>query len=132
MIITELAWAAGLFDGEGSSYIHIRKTHTLKGIKIHYYIGIAISMRNNSFPLKRFQRAVEIGIVGKPDCNGTSYWRVHKFEEVQAVMFKLWKFLCPDKKKQFIRRMEEYLRLRIEMGHVSYKELHERYAKYTN
>lgn len=105
IILPELAWAAGFFDGEGTiacSFSH-RKTSRDGGNRtLQIQIG-----QTDPFVLRRFQKAVGgLGVVYGPYSrpNGRAkkiwFWSVANFEHVQAVVAMLWKFLSPIKRQQ--------------------------------
>lgn len=114
----ELAWAAGLFDGEGSIYIRKEKAKTSD--RILKYIQIDIGQTDRQV-LDRFQKAVNgLGKVYGPY---TTRSRVHKewnqrwefkgasFEHVQAIIAMLYQFLSPVKQGQtlgYLQEMREY------------------------
>lgn len=92
----ELAWAAGFFDGEGSTYYHGR-TETSSVVKLH--VG-----QKDRRALDRFRAAVGIGVVYGPHKTGNHcdmyYFLVNSQEEVQAVVAMLWHWLGPVKRQQ--------------------------------
>jgi hypothetical protein len=96
----ELAWAAGFFDGEGSSSLNVqrdgRKTTALS-------IG-----QTNREPLDKFDRATSnIGAVGGPyqpkNPKHTPWyrWSTGGLENCQLVMDMLWPWLCSIKREQW-------------------------------
>lgn len=100
----ELAWAAGLFDGEGSSFAYRMNTkHPRKGLKL------SIGQDHNPEVLYRFQDAVKAGAVcGGPGPKKNSEPR--KFPNrytyfaygptALGVLRLLWPFLSTPKKRQ--------------------------------
>lgn len=92
-----LAWAAGLFDGEGST--------TQSGR------SLVICMRQNDpRVLHRFQQAVGLGKVYGPYSEDGGkrqmwQWRATGWKNVQAIIAMLWTFLSPAKREQAVRRM---------------------------
>jgi len=93
----ELAWAAGLFDGEGWIGNHRRSTGRLQ-------VRLVIPQIDRRV-LDRFAAAVRIGkVFGPYDAKN----RVHKqfryvvthLPMVQAVIGQIWKFLAPVKREQ--------------------------------
>jgi hypothetical protein len=103
----ELAWAGGLFDGEGSSYLTKHRTHT------GYFNG-AVEVRQsglNGIPdvLDRFQLA--LGRIGR--LNGphnydwaeapVSRWRCEAQDDLQLVLHRLMPFIGTIKRKQAVR-----------------------------
>src|SRR5690349_14037251 len=98
----ELAWAAGLFDGEGNtSYSEKNKSRGYRTPSVHIHVG-------NTFKplLERFQVSVgglgKIYIMRKGDARNKRAWQLcaGSFEVVQAVIAMLWGFLSEEKKSQ--------------------------------
>jgi hypothetical protein len=94
----ELAWAAGFFDGEGSTSAHIGR-----GIQLHLP---QVDVR----PLQRFQLAVcGLGTLRGPyppkgkQQRSFCVWSLTKFEHSQAVIAMLWRYLSDPKKEQMTR-----------------------------
>jgi len=88
-----LAWAAGLFDGEGSTSIARR--------------GVRLAVKQHEpTVLLKFQDAVGLGTVYGPYAikgrEGFFEWSfvVTRFEHVQAVVAMLWPWLGPVKRYQ--------------------------------
>lgn len=97
----ELAWAAGLFDGEGSTY-------TDPNLRVSV-------VQNDRYVLDRFTAAVSgLGRVGggkriygrakKPMFS----WRTSDWREAQAVLALLWKWLSPQKRQQALAAFARY------------------------
>lgn len=99
--LIELAWAAGFWDGEGCTNFSRSYYWNSKGKHPRYRICAAVGQTNNRYPIHRFKAAVQIGNVSGPDSALKTSWRVSTFEEVQAVIAMLWKFLCPAKRNQY-------------------------------
>lgn len=98
---TELAWAAGFFDGEGTTCV---SGYTIK-------LSITQAGEYAVASLTRFSNAVGgLGAIGgpyehKPGPNGKPrkpmyYLNITGFEKVQAVIAMLWKYLGTQKKLQ--------------------------------
>lgn len=87
----ELAWAAGLFDGEGSASNN-RRTATTSSIKL------SVGQKDRRV-LDRFHAAVGVGTVYGPRA-GMYYYQAHSLESVQAVVAMLWQWLSPVKRGQ--------------------------------
>jgi hypothetical protein len=93
----ELAWAAGFFDGEGST------VHGIVNERVT--IGISIAQTDER-PLTRFKAAVGIGAVNgpyqpkNPKHKPSFAYTVNTFEHTQAVIAMLWRWLCEAKKEQ--------------------------------
>src|SRR6266540_1233355 len=98
----ELAWAAGLFDGEGSTIVTGRCS---------FVVTVA---QNEPFVLERFRRAVSRGKVFGPYLSGGRIqwaYRVARFEQAQYVLCLLWRWLSPAKREQATRALRT-------VGHV--------------
>lgn len=102
----ELAWAAGLFDGEGctATALSIRRPDAVR-----IYASVSQQSRSAEIVpsvLSRFQRAVGgLGYIGAPyfdDRSGTfaHKWRAESFIEAQAVIALLWLNLGAVKRTQ--------------------------------
>ncbi len=99
---TELAWAAGFFDGEGWSY-QIRKTGVQGQTLIYTQIGVA---QKDIRPLKRFHEAVGgVGAIYTGGTSNTYQWRVTG-TQADAVMELLWDYLSEPKREQYLRTKE--------------------------
>jgi hypothetical protein len=94
----ELAWAAGLFDGEGSVG-HYK-----------YATQLMISQVDRRV-LDRFLAAVKLGKIHGPympkgkQQKPVFRYGVHNFEHVQQIAACLWAYLSPVKKEQFRRAL---------------------------
>ena len=99
MTDTELAWAAGFFDGEGSCSLRT-KQGTRPGM------GLQLGQKGDPQPLlERFQRAV--GGIGRiyppyPGGHGMSVWATYSYPKVCRVMELLWPYLGEVKRAQFL------------------------------
>ena len=97
---SELAWAAGFFDGEGSTSI-------LKAQRDKYsYIRISISQK---YPecLERFQRAIGFGKIYKANKRNIYSWDCYKQSDVQIAFSKIEPYLSSIKIKQFYTALEK-------------------------
>lgn len=94
----ELAWAAGFFDGEGSTYARKVKGYAYLVLSVHQ-----VELEN----LQKFQRALGMrgvinGPYGGPKRVSPIYqWTSCTFEDSQAVMAMLWPFLTTPKREQY-------------------------------
>jgi hypothetical protein len=85
----ELAWAAGLFEGEGC--IALNKANDRRGA----YARLSLNM-NDEDSVRRFHDAVGVGYVSgphlRPDPKHKPYWNwyISAFEPVQHVIASLW------------------------------------------
>lgn len=93
----ELAWAAGLFDGEG----HVRTTFVQNKYPV---LRVEIAQKDRRV-LDRFHKAV--GCLGKiyminRKAPKNPYFNLHtgKFEHAQAIIALLWTWLSPIKREQ--------------------------------
>lgn len=106
-----LAWAAGLFDGEGwaSSARYNRKTG---GMTATLSLGVGQAHRE---VLDRFRAALGFGsVTGPTKSRKTLMWsyRVHGFEKVQAVFAMLWPWLGEIKRAQVVKVLRDALAFR--------------------
>ena len=85
----ELAWAAGLFEGEGC-FTFSRKSRKWRQVMAR------VAMTDKDV-LESFQRATGLGSIYGPKCiNGRKpcwTWAVSSFEETQALVALLWPWL---------------------------------------
>lgn len=105
---TELAWAAGFFDGEGSIYVHHIKRHK-GGTTGRYYAitSVEISVaQSDKRPLNRFLNIINIGRIAGPyqpkyrNAKPYWYWKTAGRPSVHAVLSLLWPYLSEPKKEQ--------------------------------
>ena len=110
---TELAWAAGLFDGEG--YIGFKRygKPTTRHPYGHRFLEMTVSQAGDPYVLKRFANAVhQLKVYGSYQRQlskkvGTQrnwrpvwIWSIKGFPQVQATAGLLWKYLSPVKRQQ--------------------------------
>lgn len=104
----ELAWAAGFFDGEGTFGCYKNYKH---------YVVIRASIPQDDYdPLERFQKAVRgLGTIHGSRRSGRLIfeWKAQSFEEVQAIIALLWKYLCEPKRKQAVKTLLDYRASRV-------------------
>lgn len=96
IVVTELAWAAGFYDGEGctsNGYDRIRCT-----------IG-----QKERTTLDRFVKAIGFGNVRGPYAVGNRYVVCYNREKARIVLNMLWPYLCEPKRSQAI--MKGFIRL---------------------
>lgn len=95
----QLAWAAGFFDGEGSTFVSARKDRP-------EYLRLEVSVGQSGHTgspevLYRFQAAVlGIGTISGPDGDDMYMWRANGLEEAQATVALLWRQLGLVKRAQ--------------------------------
>lgn len=105
----ELAWAAGFYDGEGSSKKICYHYKTKKGIRKAPTKNIMMSVSQAELePLLRFQNAVKgIGHINGPyqyNTNKRPYWIWSASCKSARIVFKLLKpYLSSIKKKQYLQ-----------------------------
>jgi len=118
----ELAWAAGFFDGEGSTIWTTRRPRKAgrlpkTGIRSWTYhnVQLSVSQSGQELPevLTRFKQALGIGWLGGPYVHGKRqpiwHYSVSGFERVQAVVAMLWRYLSSTKRAQAKRCLLGYL-----------------------
>lgn len=89
----DLAWAAGFFDGEGSTSI-------LKAQRDKYaYIRMSVSQKYPEL-LEKFKFIVGHGKIYKSNTREIYSWNCYKQNEVNLVLDTLWPFLSEMKKQQ--------------------------------
>lgn len=93
---SELAWAAGFFDGEGTSYVarHGRNRQ-------HRRICITVSQKDRR-PMDRFVAAVG----GHVRENRLYVWHESSARAIEA-MEKLWPYLSEPKREQWLQCLRE-------------------------
>jgi hypothetical protein len=111
--VEALAYAAGLFEGEGNVNAHYGTAlFTRNGEKIRYIrrspqFVLQIGMTDLE-PLEKFLEAVGLGQIygpyklGKSHFKKSWHYRVGTFEGVQAIAAMLWKWLSPRRRKQVV------------------------------
>jgi hypothetical protein len=126
---TELAWAAGFFDGEGYVGCSQRARDNCRSISC----SITQSSYTDDVPtvLARFQRIVGIGNIYKKS-TAEQYkpryaWSVQTIHDVEVVYSLLSEYLDEVKEEQFMNAIKEYIQLGsyIELG-LCKKRLHKR------
>ena len=100
----ELAWAAGLFDGEGC--VRFRRGGTTKTGKPRYRQAALDLAQVDRAVLDRFQSAVGCGRIYGPYKSRNAKHRPHyvfagvSHANIQAIVAMLWKWLSPVKRAQ--------------------------------
>jgi hypothetical protein len=97
----ELAWAAGLFDGEG--HVSTKSNGGPRNRRISANVG-----QKDRRVLDRFQAAVGVGKIYQRRSDGLFYWDTAAKDRVHRVMWMLWLWLSPVKREQFERACERY------------------------
>lgn len=104
---TELAWAAGFFDGEGHVGVHRDKR---PGRNLKLQIGIEQADKR---PLERFKEAVEwSGTVARRTAPRTPnrrqmYRIIMGHNDTVLTMRRLWPYLSLPKREQLLRALEQ-------------------------
>lgn len=96
---TDLAWAAGLFEGEGC--ISLNRPNKSKNSA---YPTMAIGMTDKE-PLEKFRQAISVGSLKGPykksgPRKDVWEWRAHGLEKVEQVLALFWPYLSPRRKKR--------------------------------
>ena len=113
----ELAYVAGLFEGEGTVYTVTGgryKTKTSEGIRKTPRIQLAISMTDYS-PLEQVVDCLGFGKIYGPYWNSSGprnypsyHLRYHSFEKVQAIIAAIWEWLSPRRQEQCVEALRTY------------------------
>lgn len=117
-----LAWAAGFFDGEGS-------TSLARSKKQPNSPSLCVSVGQIGFEtLTRFQNAVGgLGhIYHVRTVPGTYAFRACKFEHAQAIVAMLWTFVSSVKKEQALNAMRGYHEAPRQPIHLRKRDWHGR------
>lgn len=124
----ELAWAAGFFDGEGTTAVKrpLRSRGNESGHRVYkqdraaYPLMTAMQVDRHS--LVRLKAAVRgLGHISGPyrvrseRHQPISRWETTSFEHFQAVLAMLWQFLGPVKRAQAVRAIEAHREWRARM-----------------
>ena len=107
----KLAWAAGFFDGEGSTYVVMPSKISFGKQRKTAQIVMKIG-QEHARPLYRFQSSVGFGTVRGPHQgrHGSKYtWAVWGRLDVGDVVKKLWPYLCDIKRQQILDSIEKFL-----------------------
>jgi len=103
MDISQVAWAGGLFEAEGSVSHHLPKgRHTPRAT-------LDVSQKGEArVPevLERFRTVVERGQIFGPYRGYLYYWRTHDVANIAWTIALLWPWLSPEKRSQMGRTLE--------------------------
>ncbi len=108
--LSERAWAAGFFDGEGCFAVKARSPKDGKATQVQM---VVTQCDDGEFHLKRFQKAVGgLGYIRADKPHGTNKkapwrWYANRLNEVQMVMAALWPHLGPTKMNKITSVMSE-------------------------
>jgi hypothetical protein len=95
---TELAWAAGFYDGEGSVSV-VYPSKTLVRPEGYATLHMKVSQKDIR-PLHRFCAAVGVGRVTGPYGNDMHSWQIGGNPGVRQALTRLWPYLSPPKREQ--------------------------------
>ena len=95
-----IAWAAGLFDAEGSSSMYLPKARKTPRRQIQVSQA---STTGHPLVLDEFREIVGVGNVTGPYRESLYYWKTTRKDDVDAVATRLWPFLGATKRQQFIQ-----------------------------
>jgi hypothetical protein len=94
-----IAWAAGLYDGEGSASAYLpkdRKTH-----RRQMQVSQAGIIGRPPDVLARFREIVGVGNVTGPYRDYLYYWKTTRKDAIDEIVRALWPFLSAEKRRQF-------------------------------
>jgi hypothetical protein len=95
----DIAWAAGLFDGEGS-------TSVLKAQRDRYaYVRMNVPQKHREV-LDKFLSIVNVGKIYKAKTRDIHSLDIYKQEDVELTLNLLWPYLSEIKKKQALAAYE--------------------------
>lgn len=119
----ELAWAAGIFDGEGYIGVVNRRvpSHGRRVPQLHVYVD----QYHDREVVDRFCAAVGVGKVTdriRPGGVHDFYWRVNSLEDVQATVALLWPWLSSPKRDQAHWALSSYHSRRAVIGVRAWKK----------
>lgn len=94
----DLAWAAGIFDGEGSTSTYLTKPNKIPRRQMAVSQGGLPGQTPTV--LLRFKEIVRVGSITGP-YDGLYYWKISTKDDVDVVGRMLWRHLSRDKRQQF-------------------------------
>jgi hypothetical protein len=99
----EIAWAAGLFEGEGYTGF----TRTNHGAR---KINFTVTQQNRE-PLERFRKLFGVGRIYGPygGPKQVSHFHCSSFEHAQAILAAMWPWLSTRRREQAKRTLRAYL-----------------------
>jgi len=97
---TDIAWAAGFFDGEGTT--SILKTQRDK----YSYIRMGLSQKLHEC-LDRFYSIVQVGKIYTSNTRDIRSWNCYKYDDVVDVLNLLWPYLSEIKKQQALQSLNK-------------------------
>ena len=99
MSTEDLAWAAGLFEGEGTVSGYWRKDRPSRAVQLTLYEGT-----HHGAPslLERFRDAVGAGSIVGPYRGRLYHWTTKRIASVESVSTLLWADLSAERRRQFV------------------------------
>ncbi len=94
----DVAWAAGIFDGEGSTSTYLTKPNNIPRRQMAVSQGGVPGQKPSV--LLRFKEIVRVGSITGP-YDGLYYWKITTKDDLDAVGSLLWRHLSRDKREQF-------------------------------
>jgi hypothetical protein len=114
---TELAWAAGFFDGEGNT--SFCRNGSWKG-RQYWRLTVQVGQSYSPETLERFQKAVGVGYITGPNVSNRGHADSWKFsiasEKAVSALRLLWPYLSSPKKEQAERAIERWLEYSDSLG----------------
>ena len=117
----QLAWAAGIIDGEGHCGNKTKTVEVRQGIRTYYTPHFSVGQVNWTVKPQMLQRLEGIFPFGKvygPKTKIKIKWapaysfEVNGFEKVQAIYTMVWPWLGDVKRQQYLDSMGEYIQNR--------------------
>jgi hypothetical protein len=110
---SDIAWAAGLFEGEGCIYFRSNASRIRNQ-------GVTVAMTDLDV-LKKFNSVVGVGKIynsyaARTNRKALYQWRTDKFENVQYVIALFWKHLCSRRRSSAIKALTMMKELRAGMS----------------
>ena len=96
----DIAWAAGLFEGEGTISGYARKDRPSRAVQITVYEG---AQHGPPVLLERFREVVGAGSIVGPYRGRLYHWTTKKIVSVVSVSALLWDDLSAERREQFER-----------------------------
>jgi hypothetical protein len=105
----DVAWAAGLFEGEGSFVFYATKTSKRR-------ITASLTTTDEDV-IRKFCSVVGLGVIYGPRCIGTNkpfwQWTTTTFEDTQAIVALFWRWLGARRKEKAKEVIHQYLAVNV-------------------
>lgn len=113
--MSDIAWAAGLFEGEGCVTLH-KSSRIGKHGQEYFYPWLAMKMTDEDV-IRRFAAVLGGSVTGpckQKNPNHKPYWnwKLTKIEEVQATLRSLWPYLGGRRRAKAAEVLAMYYELR--------------------